>query len=816
MKQTKLLRLTLLLITLLWGAGSVWADEVTLAQWYPTSSVLYTAGTGDKSNYYTASKATYTTIQKNFSDGQPYFYPTACNVGSTTDYTLSFWSSGSGKQWAIRNYNNSAFAFYTQPVQITDYLDGTQHDNYMEVNFPATGYKNLKLSFQISGNNGYTVPLIVVVSTDGGTTWQYGGNDYSSGSSWSNFNKSDVSLAVTNCANVKVRILQGYNSGATSDWYQKEISITGEAIGSGESVYTLTVTKPDNGLIQISPVGGSFAESEATSITATAIPDANYAFTKWSDNATDNPYTFSLTSDKALSATFASATYYTLTTGTNLPWAGKITCSPSADSYVDGTVVTLTAAASEGFTFTGWSTGENTVSINVTMDDNKTVTANYDKTSPTVGTENATLVSWIFNGQYDAVAGDGNEMIYTPTGGSYSTISYNYSAQTPVIRPDYYFFGNASDYKMTGKCDTKWMLGQFYSGSDHYVFYLGSSKSMANVTDYTNPSTYQNYFEASFPTTFTGLYYDNIKITFTPSANNENSGMEYGVVYSIDNGTTWTQIATVNAASHWNGFDQKEVNLPADAANKSKVIVRIIRKEAGDANSEDNKLDEFTVTGTVKSLSVTMNEDADYTPAALDNANVTLTRTINADNWSTICLPFDMTAEQVTTTFGEGTKLAGISGYAENTLNTVEQTTITANEPCFIRVANNFSSATIDGVTIKEGTPEKEIDGSFKLVGTYSSGTIADGDYFLSNNNLYQSTGKSKIKPFRAYFTGVPTEAQARIAFFSDGEITFINDVPKTGNEIPANPVYYNLNGQRVISPSKGLYIVNGKKVVID
>ncbi|MBR1547316.1 MAG: hypothetical protein IJ637_01135, partial [Prevotella sp.] len=718
------------------GVTTAQADEVTLAQWYPTASVLYTAGTGDQSNYYTASEATYETIQKNFSDGQPYFYPTTCNVGTATDYTLSFYSSGSGKQWAIRNYNNSAFAFYTEPVQITDYLDGSQHDNYMEVKFPATGYKNLKLSFQISGNNGRTVPLIVVVSTDGGTTWQYGGDSYTSGSSWNNFKKNDISLAVSNCSNVKVRILQGYNADANSDWYQKEISITGEALG-GESVYALTTVKPSNGMIQISPVGGSFAESEATGITATAIPNSGYALTEWSDGTETNPYVFSLTANKSLSATFAPATYYTLTTGTNLPWAGTVTRSPLADSYVEGTVVTLTATANEGFTFTGWSTGETTASINVTLDNNKTVTANYDKALPAVGTENATLVSWIFDGQYDAVAGDGNQHIYTPTGGSYSTISNNYSAQTPIIRPDYFYYGSISDYAITGQCDTKWMLGQFYTGSDHYCFYLGSSKSMADVTDYTDPSGYQNYYEASFPTGFANCYYDNLKVTFTPSANNENPGMEYGIVYSIDNGTTWTQITTVNAASHWNGFDKKEFNLPADAVNKSKVLVRIIRKEKGTANSEDNKIDYFTVTGDIKALPVELNEANDYTVAAVENVSVNLTRSITANKWSTIVLPFAIA--NVESVFGTGTKVAQLTSVNSNTLNFTSVTSMNANEPYMIQVASNFTSAVINDVNIVSGTPAKTVYG-VTFQGVYEAGTIPANAFFVSGNQLYKAT----------------------------------------------------------------------------
>lgn len=209
-----------------------------------------------------------------------------------------------------------------------------------------------------------------------------------------------------------------------------------------------------------------------------------------------------------------------------------------------------------------------------------------------------------------------------------------------------------------------------------------------------------------------------------------------------------------------------------------------------------------------------LDENVNYTPVAATGVDVALTRSITAGNWSTLCLPFDMTAEQVNATFGADTKLAGIKDYTDNTLQAEEITAITANVPCFIKVASDFSSATISGVIIKEGTPEKVISGDFKLVGTYSSGIIANGNYFVSGNQLYKSTGKSKIKPFRAYFTGVPADAKARLAFFDD-ETTSISDATLLMNNEEINGEVYDLQGRKVDNPVKGLYIVNGKKVLI-
>lgn len=62
-------------------------------------------------------------------------------------------------------------------------------------------------------------------------------------------------------------------------------------------------------------------------------------------------------------------------------------------------------------------------------------------------------------------------------------------------------------------------------------------------------------------------------------------------------------------------------------------------------------------------------------------------------------------------------------------------------------------------------------------------------------------------------YLAVPTDAGAHeFVWFDEGETTSIKQVEALGLKVEG---YYNLNGQRVAQPTKGLYIVNGKKVVI-
>ena len=55
------------------------------------------------------------------------------------------------------------------------------------------------------------------------------------------------------------------------------------------------------------------------------------------------------------------------------------------------------------------------------------------------------------------------------------------------------------------------------------------------------------------------------------------------------------------------------------------------------------------------------------------------------------------------------------------------------------------------------------------------------------------------------------TVAAARIDIEFDGDVTAIETVKSE----KANNEYFNLAGQRVANPTKGLYIVNGRKVVV-
>jgi hypothetical protein len=92
---------------------------------------------------------------------------------------------------------------------------------------------------------------------------------------------------------------------------------------------------------------------------------------------------------------------------------------------------------------------------------------------------------------------------------------------------------------------------------------------------------------------------------------------------------------------------------------------------------------------------------------------------------------------------------------------------------------------------------------------------IPQNGLFLSGNKFYYSVGLTKMKAFRCYFmlnrVLANTGANAPIFINIGGETTKLEGL--TIDQMDDN--YYTLDGRLVKTPGKGVYIKNGKKVII-
>ena len=288
-----------------------------------------------------------------------------------------------------------------------------------------------------------------------------------------------------------------------------------------------------------------------------------------------------------------------------------------------------------------------------------------------------------------------------------------------------------------------------------------------------------------------------------------------------------------------------DVTASADVAVGTKLNVTLGEIECTTSGTSPKavKFEDVTFTVTIgdpADTHVVLDETSTTAPVASGGAvDIMVKRTIKANEWSTLVLPFDMTEAQLKEALGSDVKLAEFEYYeAEYTGDDVTGLTVNfvatnlsdgfyANYPYLVKTSKDitefFVTATIDPdeedavaeFTNGKTGPKKEVYGS--LIGTYHAGdAIPNNGLFLSGNKFWYSAGATKIKAFRAYFmlnevlSGV---AEAKVRFMVDEDAAAIEGITPDME----NGVWYTLDGRQLNGKptEKGVYIVDGKKVLI-
>lgn len=246
---------------------------------------------------------------------------------------------------------------------------------------------------------------------------------------------------------------------------------------------------------------------------------------------------------------------------------------------------------------------------------------------------------------------------------------------------------------------------------------------------------------------------------------------------------------------------------------------------------------------------VILDEESTELPEIVSNQNILVKRTINANEWSTLCLPFDMTESQLKEVFGdvqlaefdsyevdggEGSPSKTAFGTASTLLVNFYASDLSeglyANTPYLIKTSKSVTEFTLEGVSV---SPEEEIDvdynngknGSKKEIyghfyGTMKAGVlIPENGLFLSGGNFWYSTGSTAIKAFRGYFVLndvlADLSAGVKMQVNVDGLPTRIKDL----NIVDGEGAVYTIDGKKmnndVTRLPKGVYLINGKKVAV-
>ena len=223
---------------------------------------------------------------------------------------------------------------------------------------------------------------------------------------------------------------------------------------------------------------------------------------------------------------------------------------------------------------------------------------------------------------------------------------------------------------------------------------------------------------------------------------------------------------------------------------------------------------------TLTAASLALADDKDfvaYEPFTATTA--TYNREMKAGTtWATLCLPYEVSLT------GQNFRAFSLLSANEST-STIQleeiTTSITAGTPVIIKMNNGETTLSISEAN-KEIAQKvvSAADGSYQLQGLYTKKVfdkdadnncyIVKGDKLMNPTKLLENTSTTQVgsKPFRAYMVDNSTAPAAGAKMFSIGFDDSTTAIDSLNTIADDNAIYYDLQGNRLSAPQKGINIV--------
>lgn len=214
------------------------------------------------------------------------------------------------------------------------------------------------------------------------------------------------------------------------------------------------------------------------------------------------------------------------------------------------------------------------------------------------------------------------------------------------------------------------------------------------------------------------------------------------------------------------------------------------------------------------------------------NANITIKRSLSSSHWNTLCLPFNLSSDEVKKYFGEGTELREYKNEFSNYIATfVPVYSMKAGIPYIMKPGNDVvENPTFTGVSMvatpldSNNNPLPVGDRNvFQMKGIYNQTMLKTDktELFLGDGNLFYYPVEGDIDActmdgMRAYFIVPKNTDINKLRANIDGELTPITHIFTTeGSDAPVYNMMGQYAGNSLNSLKRGIYIQNGKKVVV-
>ena len=199
-----------------------------------------------------------------------------------------------------------------------------------------------------------------------------------------------------------------------------------------------------------------------------------------------------------------------------------------------------------------------------------------------------------------------------------------------------------------------------------------------------------------------------------------------------------------------------------------------------------------------------------------NNAGWKYTRTLKANTYNTVVVP-------IGTTVPEGATAYEFSAYDNGTVTFTElEGDMAAATPYLVKVGATdvvIEIKSTDDFNIIEANAKATVKDGATFKANYKKQNMSDV-YVLETGTTtatFKKAADANIGSCRAYLTGVAPAAAGsqELTIVLSGETTEIGTIKADGTIDMENTEIYDLSGRRVKNPAKGIYIVNGKKIIL-
>lgn len=191
--------------------------------------------------------------------------------------------------------------------------------------------------------------------------------------------------------------------------------------------------------------------------------------------------------------------------------------------------------------------------------------------------------------------------------------------------------------------------------------------------------------------------------------------------------------------------------------------------------------------------------------------------TVSEAGWATTCLPFDVVLPEELTAYAL-TDVSGVNGEETGSVSLISKAGIKANQGALLKgdagtytlsieeTSSNWDANLLSGTTVAKDM--SAVEGDVYLLTSGGAGSAQLSKLDLADD---ATDAQKTLAANKAYLNIAPSATRFLVFNFGDDNATAIEGIEA---ENTADAVVYDLAGRRVQKAQKGLYIVNGKKVI--